>query len=116
MDREDKARHIGEIFLAQMEGKEIIYTDGAQAGPISVLCSADVIQYPERYSIKKEEIEKPALGIMPEYIWIEKRIAELNQAIYRRREKYSLTEPLIRQWQTEVDELYTKCSSLWYVQ
>ncbi len=54
MNREQQAQHIGELFLSQAEGKEIIYSDGAQAGEVSCLSAADVIQHPERYSIKKD--------------------------------------------------------------
>ena len=54
MNKQETALHIGEIFMAKEEGKEIICSDGAQAGTVGCLSRIDVVQHPERYSIKKE--------------------------------------------------------------
>ena len=60
MNKQETALHIGEIFMAKEEGKEIICSDGAQAGTVGCLSRIDVVQHPERYSIKKE----------PRVIWV----------------------------------------------
>lgn len=50
----------------------------------------------------KKKIQKPPLGVMPKYIWLEKRMMELTRAIY----EYSLLPsqwPIINTWIKELE-------------
>lgn len=56
--------------------------------------------------VKKVQAERPPIGIMPEYIWVEQRVKELYEAIVR--SNYSNCEAWIEEWNRHVSWLINR--------